>query len=86
MANGKSDSFRKTFSSIIKTGESLFGHLVCENMMLAAAAEIMDNRVCMTAERSGPFFFFNFLFLHGCKKSTYCVKGSLSFRELKKSI
>uniref|UniRef100_A0AC11DGV0 Uncharacterized protein n=1 Tax=Ovis aries TaxID=9940 RepID=A0AC11DGV0_SHEEP len=53
MANGKSDSFRKTFSSIIKTGESLFGHLVCENMMLAAAAEIMDNRQLELVEPSG---------------------------------
>lgn len=59
MANGKSDSFRKTFSSIIKTGESLFGHLVCENMMLAAAAEIIDNRVCKTEQKGlGLFFFF----------------------------
>ena len=61
MANGKSDSFRKTFSSIIKTGESLFGHLVCENMMLAVAAEIMDSRVCMTEQKGLGLFFFFFL-------------------------
>lgn len=74
MANGKSDSFRKTFSSIIKTGESLFGHLVCENMMLAAAAEIMDNRVCMTAERSGPFFFSTFYFYMDAKVHILCER------------
>lgn len=72
---------------MIKTGESLFGHLVYENMMLAAAAEIIDNRVCMTEQKGlGLFFFFYFLSLHGYKKSTYHMKGSLNFHELKKSI
>ena len=72
MANGKSDSFRKTFSSIIKTGESLFGHLVCENMMLAAAAEIIDNRVCMTEQKGLGLFFLTF-YLYMDTKSPHIV-------------
>lgn len=44
MPNGKSDSFWKIFSSLIKRGERLFGHLLYENMTLAAAADIRHNR------------------------------------------
>lgn len=68
MANKKSDSFWQIFSPIIKRGESPFGHLSYENMMLAAAADITDTTGHDRGERSGTSFSFFFYFYVDTKR------------------